>query len=218
MNENSNIGFIGLGNMGKPIFDHLNKKFSNIFCFDKDTSKDKSEEEKELTELTPLKSDSFYYSLRKMIEYIPLGPNKWSAFLTLRRITRLIYEADVNYIERVRNSVSSYESLEENMPSWLVSANDTLIFQKIRSIWSDDTTEWLKKYGFDFEEIHYTKHKWSIDVDVLIDDSPEKLEQFADRSVNHGSAICYKQTWNQDSQKKHITIDRLSDLKSVCFG
>ena len=39
MNENSNIGFIGLGNMGKPIFDHLNKKFSNIFCFDKDTSK-----------------------------------------------------------------------------------------------------------------------------------------------------------------------------------
>ena len=39
MNENSNIGFIGLGNMGKPIFDHLNKKFSNIFCFDQDTSK-----------------------------------------------------------------------------------------------------------------------------------------------------------------------------------
>ena len=39
MNENSNIGFIGLGNMGKPIFDHLNKKFSNIFCFDKDKSK-----------------------------------------------------------------------------------------------------------------------------------------------------------------------------------
>ena len=39
MNKNSNIGFIGLGNMGKPIFDNLNKKFSNIFCFDKDKSK-----------------------------------------------------------------------------------------------------------------------------------------------------------------------------------
>ena len=39
MNRNSNIGFIGLGNMGKPIFDNLNKKFSNIFCFDRDTSK-----------------------------------------------------------------------------------------------------------------------------------------------------------------------------------
>ena len=39
MNKNSNIGFIGLGNMGKPIFDNLNKNFSNIFCFDKDISK-----------------------------------------------------------------------------------------------------------------------------------------------------------------------------------
>ena len=39
MNKNSNIGFIGLGNMGKPIFDNLNKKFSNIFCFDRDSSK-----------------------------------------------------------------------------------------------------------------------------------------------------------------------------------
>ncbi len=39
MNKNSNIGFIGLGNMGKPIFDNLNKNFTNIFCFDKDTSK-----------------------------------------------------------------------------------------------------------------------------------------------------------------------------------
>ena len=39
MNKNSNIGFIGLGNMGKPIFDNLNKKFSNIFYFDKDTFK-----------------------------------------------------------------------------------------------------------------------------------------------------------------------------------
>ena len=39
MNNNSNIGFIGLGNMGKPIFDNLNKKFSNIYCFDNDSSK-----------------------------------------------------------------------------------------------------------------------------------------------------------------------------------
>ncbi len=39
MKRNSNIGFIGLGNMGKPIFNHLNKKFTNIFCFDKDLSK-----------------------------------------------------------------------------------------------------------------------------------------------------------------------------------
>ena len=42
MNKNSNIGFIGLGNMGQPIFDNLNKEFLNIFCFDKDMSKIKN--------------------------------------------------------------------------------------------------------------------------------------------------------------------------------
>jgi 5'(3')-deoxyribonucleotidase len=66
--------------------------------------------------------------------------------------------------------------------------------------------------------MHYTKHKWSIDVDVLIDDSPEKLEQFADRSVNHGKAICYKQTWNTKCHNKYISIDRLSDITTRLFG
>ena len=52
MNKNSNIGFIGLGNMGKPIFNHLNNKnFSNIFCFDKDTSKLKQNNSSSLIEI-----------------------------------------------------------------------------------------------------------------------------------------------------------------------
>ena len=51
MNKNSNIGFIGLGNMGKPIFDHLNKKFSNIFCFDQDTTKLKKNNSSSLIEI-----------------------------------------------------------------------------------------------------------------------------------------------------------------------
>ena len=42
MNKNSNIGFIGLGHMGQPIFENLKKEFSNIFCFDKNTSKMKN--------------------------------------------------------------------------------------------------------------------------------------------------------------------------------
>ena len=54
MNKNSNIGFVGLGNMGKPIFDNLNKEFSNVFCFDKDTSK--------------LKINKFSYSLNEIFE------------------------------------------------------------------------------------------------------------------------------------------------------
>ena len=54
MNKNSNIGFVGLGNMGKPIFDNLNKEFSNVFCFDKDTSK--------------LKKNKFSSSLNEIFE------------------------------------------------------------------------------------------------------------------------------------------------------
>ena len=83
----------------------------------------------------------------------------------------------------------------------------------------EPTTDWLQRWGFvGWDEMYYTKHKHLIDVDVLIDDSPEKLEKFADRSVNHGSAICYKQSWNQQCRDKGIAIDRLSDIMTRVFG
>ena len=76
----------------------------------------------------------------------------------------------------------------------------------------------LDLIGFDFFERHYTKHKWSVDVDFLIDDSPEKLKKFADRSVNHGKAICFKQPWNETCQDDYMCIDRLSDVCDKLFG
>ena len=77
----------------------------------------------------------------------------------------------------------------------------------------EPTEAWLKEWGFvGFDEIHFTKQKWSIDVDVLIDDSPEKLEDFDKQSVNDGRAICMKQSWNQECHTKYKSIDRLSDL------
>jgi len=39
MLNNSKIGLIGLGNMGKPIFENLKKKNSEIYCYDKDNTK-----------------------------------------------------------------------------------------------------------------------------------------------------------------------------------
>ena len=82
----------------------------------------------------------------------------------------------------------------------------------------EPTDAWLEEHGFDFKEKHYTKEKWSVDVDVLIDDSPEKLDIFNDRSVAYGRPICMRQTWNQESQKKYMTIDRLSDITTRLFG
>ena len=75
--------------------------------------------------------------------------------------------------------------------------------------------EWLDEHGFDFFERHYTKNKHLVDVDVLVDDSPEKLEDFDKKSVNGGRAICMRQTWNKSCQKKYISIDRLSDIISL---
>tara|TARA_Y100000593_G_scaffold16734_1_gene33253 strand:- start:427 stop:990 length:564 start_codon:yes stop_codon:yes gene_type:complete len=76
----------------------------------------------------------------------------------------------------------------------------------------EPTTEWLKMWGFDFEEIHYTKNKWAVDVDVLIDDSPEKLNDFDTKSIVGGVPICMKQTWNKECHTKYMSIDRLSDI------
>ena len=42
--------------------------------------------------------------------------------------------------------------------------------------------------------------------------NPEKLNQFNDKSVNGGKAICMKQSWNTECHTKYKTIDRLSDI------
>ena len=82
----------------------------------------------------------------------------------------------------------------------------------------EPTNAWLEKYGFDFKEKHYTQDKWSIDVDVLIDDSPAKLKKFKERSVSYGVPICMNQTWNKNVRDKYMNIDRLSDILTTIFG
>ena len=115
--------------------------------------------------------------------------------------------------------------IKESVEDWVIlkrwaedNGHELVLVSAQRPHCEEPTTEWLKKYGFDFKEINYTKHKWSIDVDVLIDDSPEKLDIFNDRSVAYGKPICYKQTWNTESQKKYMTINRLSDIIGRVFG
>ena len=154
-----------------------------------------------------------------------LEPNSWNwedwlPFWTEEEAEQYIFED--NYLDffgvecpPIEESVQDWNKLR----TWATENNHELILVSAqRPHCKEPTREWLKKYGFDFDEMHYTKHKWSIDVDVLIDDSPEKMNKFADRSVNYGRPICYKQTWNQDSQKKYMSIDRLSDIMTRLFG
>ena len=83
----------------------------------------------------------------------------------------------------------------------------------------EPTTDWLQRWGFvGWDEIHYTHDKHLVDVDVLIDDSPEKLKKFTESSVSNGQAICMKQSWNQQCQNSTMSIDRLSDIMDKVFG
>ena len=82
----------------------------------------------------------------------------------------------------------------------------------------EPTEHWLQRWGFIFDEIIFTHDKWKADVDVLVDDSPDKMNEFKEKSINNGHPICYKQTWNTKCQTKYMSIDRLSDLIGNCFG
>ena len=41
---------------------------------------------------------------------------------------------------------------------------------------------------------------------------------FKKKSVNNGSPIAFKQSWNTKSQKSKMSIDRLSDIMTRVFG
>ncbi len=120
-----------------------------------------------------------------------------------------------------RDSTPIKEAVEDwaILKSWAIKHGHELVLVSAqREHCKDITREFLDKNGFDFDEYHFTKEKWSIDVDVLVDDSPEKLDIFNERSVEYGRPICMKTTWNTKSQKKYMTIDRLSDLVDRLFG
>ena len=144
----------------------------------------------------------------------------WLPFWTDAETEKYVFED--NYIDLfgvdvppIKSSVEDWKKLKR----WAEDNEHELVLVSAqREHCVEPTDAWLEEHGFDFKEKHYTKHKWSVDVDILIDDSPEKLKIFNDRSVNYGKSICYKQTWNKDSQKKYMSIDRLSDIMTRVFG
>ena len=144
----------------------------------------------------------------------------WLPFWTEEETEKYVFED--NYLDFFGVEASPIKSSVEDWPKlvqWAKENDHQLILVSAqREHCKEPTTEWLQRWGFMFDEIHYTKHKWAVDVDILIDDSPEKLKQFNERSVNYGRAICYKQSWNQECQDTSISIDRLSDIMTTCFG
>ena len=154
-------------------------------------------------------------------DFIPAWEwESWLPFWTEEETEKYVFED--NYLDffgvecpPIESSVEDWKKLKR----WAEdNGHELILVSAQRDHCIEPTNAWLEKYGFDFKEKHYTKNKWAVDVDVLIDDSPEKLDIFNDRSVAYGRPICYRQTWNQDSQKKYMTIDKLSDIMGRVFG
>ena len=148
------------------------------------------------------------------------GWEDWLPFWTDEETEKYVFED--NYIDLFGIDVPPIMSSVEDWPKlkqWAKENGHQLILVSAQREHCKELTDaWLDKYGFDFKEKHYTHDKWSIDVDVLIDDSPEKLKIFKDRSVAYGQPICYKQTWNEECRKSTMSIDRLSDIMTRCYG
>ena len=142
----------------------------------------------------------------------------WIPFWTEEETEKFVFE---DHVEEIFYTADAYDEALEDWPvlmEWAKNHGHELVLVSAqRPHCEEPTTAWLKKYGFDFEEIHYTKNKWGVDVDVLIDDSPEKLNDFRYKSISGGVPICYKQTWNQECHNDYISIDRLSEIMTKVF-
>ena len=145
---------------------------------------------------------------------------QWLPFWTEDETEKYVFED--NYLDffgveasPIQSSVDDWKKIKR----WAEdNGHELVLVSAQREHCIEPTNDWLEKYGFDFKEKHYTQHKWAVDVDVLIDDSPSKLKKFKERSVEHGNPICMKQTWNTKCHNSMMSIDKLSDIIGRIFG
>ena len=146
---------------------------------------------------------------------------QWLPFWTDDETEKYVFED--NYLDffgvecpPIKSAVEDWNKLR----AWAIeNGHELILVSAQRPHCIEPTEEWLQRWGFvGWDEIHFEKNKHLVDVDVLIDDSPEKLEKFEKESVNHGTAICMKQSWNKDFSDTHyMNIDRLSDIMTRLY-
>ena len=146
---------------------------------------------------------------------------QWLPFWSDDETEKYIFED--NYLDffgpecpPIKSAVEDWNKLR----AWAIeNGHELILVSAQREHCKEPTEAWLQRWGFvGFDEIIFTHKKHLADVDVLIDDSPSKLFRFKKQSVNDGSPICVKQTWNTECHTKMMTIDRLSDVIGKVFG
>ena len=144
----------------------------------------------------------------------------WLPFWTEAETEKYVFED--NYLDFFGAVANPIKTAVEDWPilkAWAMrNGHELVLVSAQREHCVEPTDAWLEEHGFDFMEKWYTKEKWSVDVDVLIDDSPEKLKDFKEKSVVGGVPICMKQSWNKECQDSSMSIDRLSDITTILFG
>ena len=127
---------------------------------------------------------------------------QWLPFWTDDETEKYVFQD--NFLDFFGVEASPIKEAVEDWPKlvqWAKENDHELVLVSAqRENCKEPTTEWLQKWGFTFDEMHYTKHI------------------FSDRSVAYGRPICMKQSWNDESQKKYMTINRLSDIMTRVFG
>ena len=157
----------------------------------------------------------------KILEPTSWDLDQWLPFWTNDETEKYVFED--NYLDffvpecpPIKSAVEDWNKLR----AWAIeNGHELILVSAQRPHCIEPTEEWLQRWGFvGWDEIHFEKNKHLVDVDVLIDDSPEKLEKFEKESVNHGTAICMKQSWNKDFSDTHyMNIDRLSDIMTRLY-
>jgi len=139
----------------------------------------------------------------------------WLPFWTEDEAEQYIFED--NYLDLFGPECPPIKSAVEDwnkLRAWAIENHHKLILVSAqRPNCIEPTEEWLQRWGFvGWDEIHFTHNKHLVDVDMLIDDSPEKLKDFRNKSIKRGIPVCMKQTWNTECHSTYFTIDRLSDI------
>ena len=151
----------------------------------------------------------------KILESTSWDWEQWLPFWTNDETEKYVFED--NYLDffgvecpPIKSAVEDWNKLR----AWAIeNGHELILVSAQRPHCVEPTEEWLQRWGFvGWDGIQLTKEKHLVDVNVLIDDSPEKLEKFEKESVTGGRAICMKQTWNQECHNMYLGIDRLSDL------
>jgi len=117
------------------------------------------------------------------------------------------------YVEEVYRDALAYPNAVQDL-KWLMETFPNVEFVCVSHQWGltiPNTLLWLGKHGCTFSEIHFTYDKFLVDVDYLIDDSPNNYDSWVKNRGDDTTFILYHQLYNRHVNATN-RIHRLRDV------